>query len=171
VTSAEDLGVQPCDGIICATPSGSTAYNLSNGGPVLMWGLDAMAITFVAPHSLHARPLVVGPDLLKICAGQNHAVAPRGARKAPGQKNHGLMQVDHHSRGIFDLDCLESRPRWPERACAAKTSSPLKTLSKDLGARFSPINISFQSAKPAMSARKWRRWLPSIPISPKKPST
>jgi NAD+ kinase len=55
----EDLGTQPCDGIICATPSGSTAYNLSNGGPVVMWGIDAMAITFVAPHSLHARPLVV----------------------------------------------------------------------------------------------------------------
>ena len=55
----EDLGAQPCDGIICSTPSGSTAYNLSNGGPVLMWGIDAMAITFVAPHSLHARPLVV----------------------------------------------------------------------------------------------------------------
>src|SRR5207248_3199873 len=55
----EDLGSLPCDGLICCTPSGSTAYNLSNGGPVLVWGLDAMAITFVAPHSLHARPLVV----------------------------------------------------------------------------------------------------------------
>ena len=61
----EDLGRLPCDGIICATPSGSTAYNLSNGGPVLVWGLDAMAVTFIAPHSLHARPLVVprGRDL------------------------------------------------------------------------------------------------------------
>jgi NAD+ kinase len=55
----EDLGVVPCDGMICATPSGSTAYNLSNGGPVLVRGLDAMAVTFIAPHSLHARPLVV----------------------------------------------------------------------------------------------------------------
>ena len=55
----EDLGVQPCDGMICATPTGSTAYNLSNGGPVLVRGLDAMAVTFIAPHSLHARPLVV----------------------------------------------------------------------------------------------------------------
>jgi NAD+ kinase len=62
----EDLGTQPCDGIICATPSGSTAYNLSNGGPVLVWGLDAVAISFVAPHSLYARPLVVprGRDIL-----------------------------------------------------------------------------------------------------------
>jgi NAD+ kinase len=55
----EDLGTLPCDGLICSTPSGSTAYNLSNGGPVLVWGLEAMAVTFVAPHSLHARPLVI----------------------------------------------------------------------------------------------------------------
>ena len=55
----EDMGVQGCDGMICASPAGSTAYNLSNGGPVLVWGLEAMAVTFVAPHSLHARPLVV----------------------------------------------------------------------------------------------------------------
>jgi NAD+ kinase len=59
----EQLGVTACDGMICCTPSGSTAYNLSNGGPVIMRGLDAMAITFVAPHSLHARPLVVPPGL------------------------------------------------------------------------------------------------------------
>jgi NAD+ kinase len=55
----EDLGRVPCDGLICSTPTGSTAYNLSNGGPVLMWGIDALATTFVAPHSLHARPVVV----------------------------------------------------------------------------------------------------------------
>src|SRR5215211_8343077 len=55
----EDLGTLACDGVIAATPSGSTAYNLSNGGPVLVWGLDALVVTFVAPHSLHARPLVI----------------------------------------------------------------------------------------------------------------
>jgi NAD+ kinase len=55
----EDLGTLSCDGVIVSTPSGSTAYNLSNGGPVLVWGLDAMVVTFIAPHSLHARPLVV----------------------------------------------------------------------------------------------------------------
>ena len=61
----EDFGRVPCDGLICSTPSGSTAYNLSNGGPVLMWGLDAMALTFVAPHDLRARPFVLprGHDL------------------------------------------------------------------------------------------------------------
>ena len=62
----EDLGRMSCDGVICSTPSGSTAYNLSNGGPVLVWGLDAMAITFIAAHSLDARPFVVprGRDVI-----------------------------------------------------------------------------------------------------------
>jgi len=62
----ESLGMVPSDAIIAATPSGSTGYNLSNDGPVLMWGIDAMAVSFVAPHSLHARPLVVprGSDLV-----------------------------------------------------------------------------------------------------------
>jgi NAD+ kinase len=62
----EALGRLACDGVVCATPPGSTGYNFSNGGPVLVWGLDAMAITFVAPHSLNARPLVVprGTELL-----------------------------------------------------------------------------------------------------------
>jgi NAD+ kinase len=60
--AGEDFGTLACDGVICCTPIGSTAYNLSNGGPVLAWGLDAMAITFIAPHSLRARPMAVGPN-------------------------------------------------------------------------------------------------------------
>jgi NAD+ kinase len=62
----EPLGRRGCDGVVCSTPSGSTGYNFSNGGPVLVWGLDAMSVTFVAPHSLNARPLVVarGSDLI-----------------------------------------------------------------------------------------------------------
>jgi len=71
----EDLGAQPCDGLICATPSGSTAYNLSNGGPVMMWGLQAMAITFVAAHSLHARPVVV-PKGLELVVTNRSQTAP-----------------------------------------------------------------------------------------------
>jgi NAD+ kinase len=70
----EDLGVVPCDGMICATPSGSTAYNLSNGGPVLVRGLDAMAVTFIAPHSLHARPLVVPRGLALTVANRTAEV-------------------------------------------------------------------------------------------------
>ncbi len=62
----EDYGNVACDGMVCSTAIGSTAYNLSNGGPVLVWGIDVMSITFVAPHTLAARPLVVprGQSLL-----------------------------------------------------------------------------------------------------------
>ena len=56
------LGELGCDGAILATPTGSTAYNLSAGGPVLAWGLDGFVLSFVSPHSLHARSMVLGRD-------------------------------------------------------------------------------------------------------------
>jgi NAD+ kinase len=71
----EDLGTIACDGIVCCTPSGSTAYNLSSGGPLLSWGLDAMAITFIAPHSLHARPLVVPRGAELVVVNRTRAVS------------------------------------------------------------------------------------------------
>ena len=71
----EALGRQACDGIICATPAGSTAYNLSNGGPVLVWGLEALAVTFIAPHSLHARSMVVPRGLDVVVTNETPDVA------------------------------------------------------------------------------------------------
>jgi NAD+ kinase len=60
VVEGVSMGELGCDGAILATPTGSTAYNLSAGGPVLAWGTDAFVISFVSPHSLHARSLVLG---------------------------------------------------------------------------------------------------------------
>jgi NAD+ kinase len=56
----QSLGEVGCDGVIVATPTGSTAYNLSAGGPVLAWGLDGFVVSFVSPHSLHVRSMVLG---------------------------------------------------------------------------------------------------------------
>ena len=58
----EQLGEVRCDGLVVATPAGSTGYNLANGGPVLAWGVEGYVVSFIAPHTLTARALVVAPD-------------------------------------------------------------------------------------------------------------
>jgi NAD+ kinase len=57
----EEVGRVRCDGLVVATPAGSTGYNLANGGPVLAWGVQGVVVSFIAPHSLTARTLVVAP--------------------------------------------------------------------------------------------------------------
>jgi NAD+ kinase len=58
----QEVGSVRCDGLVVATPAGSTGYNLANGGPVLAWGVEGYVVSFIAPHSLTARALVVAPD-------------------------------------------------------------------------------------------------------------
>jgi NAD+ kinase len=58
----EEVGSVRCDGLVVATPAGSTGYNLANGGPVMAWGVEGAVVSFIAPHSLTARALVVAPE-------------------------------------------------------------------------------------------------------------
>jgi NAD+ kinase len=65
--AGEEVGRVRCDGLVVATPQGSTGYNLANGGPVMAWGVEGFVVSFVAPHSLTARALVIAPgDTLTI---------------------------------------------------------------------------------------------------------
>jgi NAD+ kinase len=65
--NGEEVGSVRSDGLVIATPAGSTGYNLANGGPVMAWGVEGFVVSFIAPHSLSARALVVAPsDLLEV---------------------------------------------------------------------------------------------------------
>ena len=57
----EEVGSVRCDGLVAATPAGSTGYNLANAGPILAWGVKGYVVSFIAPHTLAARALVVAP--------------------------------------------------------------------------------------------------------------
>jgi NAD+ kinase len=51
-----------CDGVVCATPTGSTAYNFSAGGPIVWPGVEALLMVPLSAHALFARPMVVAPE-------------------------------------------------------------------------------------------------------------
>ncbi len=59
---SNEIGRVRCDGLVVATPAGSTGYNLANGGPVMAWGVAGFVVSFIAPHSLTARALVAAPQ-------------------------------------------------------------------------------------------------------------
>lgn len=81
-----------CDGLILATPTGSTAYSLSVGGPVVMPAVRAITLSVIAPHALSARPLVV-PDASRVevrveegeCPATVYADGQRALPLRPGE--------------------------------------------------------------------------------------
>jgi len=91
---ARPLSRWGCDGVVCATPTGSTAYNFSAGGPVVWPEVEALLMVPISAHALFARPLVVSPySVLAIevlgdvdgagvlwCDGRRTVTLPRGAR-------------------------------------------------------------------------------------------
>ena len=92
-SQGQELGQVRCDGLVVATPAGSTGYNLANGGPVLAWGVEGYVVSFIAPHTLTARALVVAPDdvlevrqPLRRRAGRRDHRRPPGARAGAGRE-------------------------------------------------------------------------------------
>ncbi len=112
------------DGVIVATPTGSTAYSLAAGGPVLMPSVDAIVLTPICPHSLTHRPLVVGGDArisVRLNSGASGVLSVDGQVGMPvaqgdqidcGRAAHRVKLL-RMRRSFFDI--LRSKLRWGQR--------------------------------------------------------
>ncbi len=110
------------DGVIIATPSGSTAYSLSAGGPILLPSMDAIVVTPICPQGLAARPIVMPPDTqlsvrLAFASGMTTLVAD-------GQT--------HYQMEIGDRVLVERHPE-PYPLLAMPELDPYRRLRERLG--------------------------------------
>jgi len=105
-----------CDGVVCATPTGSTAYNFSAGGPIVWPGVEALLIVPISAHALFARPMVVAPtSVLAIevltrtrasgvlwCDGRRTVDLPPGARIEVRRGSTPVRLVRLHAKPFTD---------------------------------------------------------------------
>jgi len=108
---------QKSDGLIIATPTGSTAYSLSAGGPIMHPKLDAIVVVPMYPHTLSSRPIVVdGNSELKIvvspnlqiypqvsCDGQNHFTCAPGDTVTISKKPHKLRLIHPLDHNYYEV--------------------------------------------------------------------
>ena len=109
VVDGHFLTSYPADGILLSTPTGSTAYNLSVGGPVIDPGVKAITLTAIAPHTLSARPLVMRPDSEVVLTVQTEGDA--------------ILSADSHTRlHLLSGDAVRvtQSPRVTHLMCAAQ---------------------------------------------------
>jgi NAD+ kinase len=122
--NSERVVAYQADGVIVATPTGSTAYSLAAGGPVLMPNVETFLITPICPHSLTHRPLVVGDDA---CISVRMDGGSNGVLCVDGQVGMPVVQGDQiecrkadyqvHLLGLRRpfFDVLRSRLQWGMR--------------------------------------------------------
>ena len=105
-----------CDGVVCATPTGSTAYNFSAGGPVVWPEVEALLMVPISAHALFARPMVVSPNsVLAVelltgaygagvlwCDGRRTVDLPPGARIEVRRGLHPVRLVRLHEAPFTD---------------------------------------------------------------------
>ncbi len=147
----EEAGSVRCDGLVVATPAGSTGYNLANGGPVMAWGVEGFVVSFIAPHSMTARALVAAPDdRLTIYNRLRRAARRRGGR--PSRRRDPGRRAD---RGA-----LRQRRRHDRPAPGLLVLSP---AAREVRA---PGELSSRSGYARVGAAASRRAVPSPAASP-----
>lgn len=118
------LARYPADGVMVATPTGSTAYNLSAGGPIVDPRMQALILTAITPHTLSTRPLILRPDsIVRLtmetrgdavlsCDGQSrlHLFSGDEVRVTKSTRTTRLVSIDEHDF----LTKLAERMMWSQ---------------------------------------------------------
>jgi len=114
------------DGLIISTPTGSTAYNLSAGGPILSGRMEAMVITPICPHSLSFRPVVINADskveVFGVRVNEGTTVSIDGQVSCKLSIN-DVVRVERHKNDFLIVnnpcrsqwDTLSTKLRWAEK--------------------------------------------------------
>jgi NAD+ kinase len=123
------------DGLIISTPTGSTAYNLSSGGPIVSSKMDAIVITPICPHSLSFRPIVINADStievmgLRVNEGTTISVDGQVSQKLSinevvriERQNCDFLIVNNPLRSQWDT--LATKLSWAEKPKYKKIQSP-----------------------------------------------
>ena len=118
----EEVGSVRCDGLVVATPAGSTGYNLANGGPVLAWGVEGYVVSFIAPHSLTARALVVAPDDAVTVHNRSSEPRRRVGRRPPGRRAGRRPRRSPPASGATRPISRRCRDRRSTAACARSSA-------------------------------------------------
>ncbi|HBV96854.1 MAG TPA: NAD(+) kinase [Desulfotomaculum sp.] len=119
--NGEQVSTYPTDGLIVATPTGSTAYSLSAGGPVVTPELDLMLLTPICPHALWARPIVISSG----CEVEVELLSEKGEVMLTIDGQHGLKLIKNDVVKI-------TRSPYKVRFIRLKTRSFFRVLKQKL---------------------------------------
>ncbi len=129
VTAAGDyVTTYRADGVIISSPTGSTAYSFSTGGPIVTPGLPACIITPIAPHNLNARPIVVPGDnpitltsesgeheLHIMLDGQHYVGIGEGESVSVSLSEKYIQLIKYPDRSYYDI--LRQKLKWGDKLC------------------------------------------------------
>jgi NAD+ kinase len=111
-----------CDGLICSTPTGSTAYAFSAGGPVLWPEVEALVLLPISAHALFSRPMVVSPqsEIVVLVESSDALLSADAIRKSPLQlgdrvhiaRDSSIVKLAH-TKGTIFTDRLVAKFKLP----------------------------------------------------------
>ena len=116
-----------CDGVVCATPTGSTAYAFSAGGPVVWPEVEALLLVPISAHALFSRPLVTAPTSTITITVDPYAALGRAVLRRPaGLRPAGRVRVVTVRRGELPVRVVRLHPRPFTDRLVAKFELPVE---------------------------------------------